>query len=76
MSANLRKKLNQQRQNYAAAVMAALTSDDVTHVDPAVRVLPCPVCGRITACQQHTLQRRARARAPRMPLMSSSEGAS
>lgn len=61
MSAGLRKKLNQQQQNYASAVLGALASVDMTHVDDSVRVVPCPVCGHILACRLHGRERAARA---------------
>lgn len=62
MSASARKKANQQADNYFAAVMEALASEDETYVDPAVaRILPCPVCENLIlqSCP-HWRERRAR----------------
>lgn len=62
MSANLRRKLNQQQQDYARAVFDALASDDTAHVSSLARVLRCPVCGRVLACPVHARERYERAR--------------
>lgn len=48
MSANARRRLNQQLANYWPTVFAALNSEDETYVDPTTfHVLPCPTCGTL-----------------------------
>lgn len=60
-----RREANVRKGSYRGAIIAALTSDDMTHVDASVaRILPCPVCGNLIlgSCAHYAerLARRAR----------------